>query len=246
MATSEEFGGLTVERYAEISAYMRHYPATQQGRVLAFFGLGGADWEEASTEWARVLEEEIDAGNTTTVIRFGDQYSKTRRTLKAEAPQLDADVARKFVSVDETSLLMPAIDLDFDDPLPFESSEGRRSPPPLSDLTASPDRGATGFMPVLQVDDVSATPFSGPPARSMSADQLRGRFQLAQYAMLRAELDTRREERRVVLERHQLDESMLTALDAAWVEAFQADNATKEAFEQLFKRLRGHSSPLGR
>jgi hypothetical protein len=232
----DQQAGMTVDRYAEVSAYLRHYPAALTDLVLAFFGLEPGQWDDASRKWSQVFDAEIAAGQGKHVVRFGETYTATRLALKSHAPELAAKGATKDGAVVETLEVTMSPDADMEDTLPFASDKHRSAPPPVVPSMPSPGRGETAEMPVLHID-LSASPM---PFASPSRNDLRERCHLALYAMIVAELEAKRDERDVVLRRHDFDERLFTAIESAWAEELDSHPETKVEFQQLVRRFRGH------
>ncbi len=84
----EEREGLTLDRYAEVMANVRHFPRSSGPEVLARLGLTGQRWESAVLAWTAALAEESAMEKEALSIRFGTMFAKTRARLKEEQPTL--------------------------------------------------------------------------------------------------------------------------------------------------------------
>ena len=80
--------GLTLERYAEIKAYLCHYSPERSGQVLAQMGLTPTQWNAAATDWDQTIEEDIARGQYSLVFSFAAKFTETQERLRAEQPEL--------------------------------------------------------------------------------------------------------------------------------------------------------------
>ena len=87
-APGEMREGLTLERYAEVMAHVRHFPQGNGQEVLARLGLDGQRWESAVLAWTDALAVESAMEEATLSTRFGTTFAKTRARLKEERPML--------------------------------------------------------------------------------------------------------------------------------------------------------------
>ncbi len=87
-APGEMREGLTLERYAEVMAHVRHFPRGNGQEVLARLGLNGQRWESAVLAWTDALAVESAMEEETLSTRFGTTFAKTRARLKEERPML--------------------------------------------------------------------------------------------------------------------------------------------------------------
>lgn len=87
-AADEEREGLTLERYAEVMAHMRHFPRGNGPEVLARLGLTGQRWESAVLAWTYALAEESAMEEETLSTRFGTTFARMRTRLGEERPKL--------------------------------------------------------------------------------------------------------------------------------------------------------------
>jgi hypothetical protein len=64
--------GLTLVRFAEISALVRHLAALPLHETLATQGLEEAGWRAAQSAWNRAIEEDLERGDDALVLAFAD------------------------------------------------------------------------------------------------------------------------------------------------------------------------------
>jgi hypothetical protein len=84
----EEREGLTLERYAEVMAHVRHFPRADRAELFARLDLTGQRWESAIFAWTEALAEESAREEEALSILFGTTFARTRARLKKEQPTL--------------------------------------------------------------------------------------------------------------------------------------------------------------
>jgi hypothetical protein len=77
-----------LQRFAEVVAHLRHYPAGQRAEVLSRLGLDERAWEAAVASWHAARDEELARGASDIVRRFGVAFGRAARRLDAEKPSL--------------------------------------------------------------------------------------------------------------------------------------------------------------
>ncbi|WP_437682418.1 hypothetical protein [Sorangium sp. So ce131] len=85
---AETRGGLTLERYAEIMAHVRHFPRSRSTEVLRRLGLTEARWEDAVLAWTDALAAESALEEEALSRRFGATFVAAAARLKKEQPAL--------------------------------------------------------------------------------------------------------------------------------------------------------------
>ncbi|AUX42703.1 uncharacterized protein SOCE26_041360 [Sorangium cellulosum] len=85
---AETRGGLTLERYAEIMAHVRHFPRARSPEVLERLGLTEARWEDIVLAWTDALAAESALEEEALSRRFGTAFVATAARLKKEQPAL--------------------------------------------------------------------------------------------------------------------------------------------------------------
>jgi hypothetical protein len=84
-ATSE----MTVERYAEIGAFLRYFRRDERDQVLAHFGLGPAAWDEARARWVAKIKEST-AGDGVLVNQWNTAFQAVWERLQRDQPIIDS------------------------------------------------------------------------------------------------------------------------------------------------------------
>ncbi|WP_437926490.1 hypothetical protein WMF37_47040 [Sorangium sp. So ce291] len=77
-------GGLTLERYGEISAHLRRFPRSARAEVLARLKIADADWDAAVCGWTDALAEESADGGEALSSRFCLAFADAEARLKRE------------------------------------------------------------------------------------------------------------------------------------------------------------------
>lgn len=127
-------GGLTIERYGEISAYLRRFPRSARSEVLARLAIPDVDWEAAVGGWTDALAEESADGGEALSNRFCRAFAGTEARLEREQPAIASLGA-----------------------LP---SDGRGSTPEPADHSPAP---AVTTRPTAQPAPPASSPWSRPP-----------------------------------------------------------------------------------
>jgi hypothetical protein len=81
---------VSFDRYAEVVAHLRHFPAEHHDEVVARLGLRRAEWKEASARWSAARDAEIDEGRAELTARFGEVIARTRRRLEMTRASLES------------------------------------------------------------------------------------------------------------------------------------------------------------
>ncbi len=81
---------IDLARYAEVTAYLRQFPAEQKDEVIARLGLRRRIWETESAKWTSVRDAELASGKADLATRFGSVFTRTRRRLAAQRPSLES------------------------------------------------------------------------------------------------------------------------------------------------------------
>ena len=81
---------MDLDRYAEISAHLRHFPADKKDEVVGRLGLRARDWQAAATRWSRDLEASADSGRADLVQRYSAAFSRTKRRLASLRPSIES------------------------------------------------------------------------------------------------------------------------------------------------------------
>lgn len=77
--------GITLERYAEIRAHLRHREGEGESRVLSSLGVDRPRWGAANAAWMKALDEDAD-GPGELVVEFATAFAEARRRLKDDVP----------------------------------------------------------------------------------------------------------------------------------------------------------------
>ncbi|MEP7120510.1 MAG: hypothetical protein ABJE95_06365 [Byssovorax sp.] len=81
---------IDLARYAEVTAYLREFPAEKKDEVLARLGLRRRIWEAESTRWAAARDAELASGKADLATRFGSALARARQRLAAQRPPLES------------------------------------------------------------------------------------------------------------------------------------------------------------
>ncbi|KYF62084.1 hypothetical protein [Sorangium cellulosum] len=81
-------GGLTIERYGELSAHLRRFPRFAKTEVLARLTIADADWDAAVCGWTDALAEESADGGEALSNRFCRAFTAAETRLEREQPTL--------------------------------------------------------------------------------------------------------------------------------------------------------------
>jgi hypothetical protein len=81
--------GLTIERYAEVMAYRRHFPASRRTEVLLRLGIRPNRWAAATKAWGAALAEALLRDEPELTLRFAKTLGATARRLREFPPRLE-------------------------------------------------------------------------------------------------------------------------------------------------------------
>jgi hypothetical protein len=85
---------VTLTKYAETKAVLRHFGRDQVAAVLAALNLGEREWREAEEHWRRGIDDELAAGVSSGAETFDEVFHRVRGELLADPPALAALVPR--------------------------------------------------------------------------------------------------------------------------------------------------------
>ena len=143
---------LTLERYAEVLARLRHERDHPRTDVLSELGVSQADWSASSSAWVGAVDAELERDESALALRFAGAFSGERDRLRGAPPE-GAIVARIEDSVPpapvEPDLPLP--------PLPSSLAATRaRSAPELAPVRVEPDPTRLDF-PATAADVTTPT-----------------------------------------------------------------------------------------
>lgn len=81
---------IDLARYAEVTAYLRQFPAEHKDEVIARLGLRRRVWEAESAKWTSARDAELASGKADIATRFGSVFTRTRQRLAALRPPLES------------------------------------------------------------------------------------------------------------------------------------------------------------
>lgn len=87
-AQAETREGITLDRYAEVMAHVRHFPRSNAAEVILRLGLTEPQWEAATLAWTDALAEESAREEEALSRRFGAVFVETKARLKRDQPAL--------------------------------------------------------------------------------------------------------------------------------------------------------------
>lgn len=132
--------GLTIERYAEVMAYRRHFPAARATEVLLRLGIQPARWEAATRGWGTAMSSALARDEPEILTRFAKALATQERRLREFPPRIESlgdPVAQQG---------------DIDGARAFEGERAAERPSYLRDEAASAPREA------------ASAPWPAPPA----------------------------------------------------------------------------------
>ncbi len=253
-------GGLTLSRYAEAKAWLRHYHAEPVERVLAALGLTEPEWNDAHRQWSSFVEAEMSAKRHQPMEAFGAAFEQTRQRLRQEQPALPScppgpapgpdavtssspgtspQPARNAgpsdppeAAASSVDQTMTAVPTVAEEPLPFS---GSAPPPPPAEPELPPAAGGN----VAQTEPLDAAqiakavlPFGRLPPGLPT-------LTVEQYAAFCAECAVSPECVAAVRQRYHLpDERAHRALEGHWTQRLSADPALSKRFRDLLDRYR--------
>ena len=81
---------MSLQRYAEVSAHLRHFPADKKAEVIARMGIRRSAWEAGSARWSAAMNGELESGKTDLASQFGATVTRIKKRLDAQRPSLDS------------------------------------------------------------------------------------------------------------------------------------------------------------
>jgi hypothetical protein len=88
--TDERREGLTLERFAEVMAYRKFFPAHFSEEVLLRLGIRPARWARAAQAWGEALASAVTGEDPDLVLRFARAFGGTSRKLREWPPRLES------------------------------------------------------------------------------------------------------------------------------------------------------------
>ncbi len=90
LPTDERREGLTLERFAEVMAYRKFFPAHFEEEVLLRLGIRPARWARAAEAWGEALASAAIEEKPEIVLRFARAFGGTSRKLREWPPRLES------------------------------------------------------------------------------------------------------------------------------------------------------------
>lgn len=133
---------VSIERFAEVVAYERYYPADQHGAVRARLLIDEGGLSAARGRWPRAVAEALARGDASVLMRFARAYSKVEQRIRARRPTVP--------SIQPMTHPVPASPPARPVAAALEKLEGPAAPAPAAALVAGPPRveKASYMMPV--------------------------------------------------------------------------------------------------
>ncbi|WP_437715208.1 hypothetical protein WMF45_01555 [Sorangium sp. So ce448] len=82
--------GLTIERYAEVMAYRRHFPAARAIEVLLRLGIQPARWDAATRGWGTAMSGALARDEPEILTRFAKALATQERRLREFPPRIES------------------------------------------------------------------------------------------------------------------------------------------------------------
>ncbi|MDC0680318.1 hypothetical protein [Sorangium atrum] len=82
--------GLTIERYAEVMAYRRHFPAARAIEVLLRLGVQPARWDAATRGWGTAMSSALARDEPEILTRFAKALATQERRLREFPPRIES------------------------------------------------------------------------------------------------------------------------------------------------------------
>ncbi|WP_438034617.1 hypothetical protein [Sorangium sp. So ce204] len=82
--------GLTIERYAEVMAYRRHFPAARATEVLLRLGIQPARWHAATRGWGTAMSSALARDEPEILTRFAKALATQERRLREFPPRIES------------------------------------------------------------------------------------------------------------------------------------------------------------
>ncbi|WP_437763591.1 hypothetical protein WMF27_40265 [Sorangium sp. So ce281] len=256
-------GGLTIERYGEISAHLRRFPRSAKAEVLARLNVADADWDAAVCGWTDALADESADSGEALSNRFCRAFAGAEARLQREQPALASLGAlpaaippalaavppgmRHFTSLRETveasadALRRPA--LPFAHRAPGGPGEGDARATSLADRarsSTSPARAAAppgGETADLSTAVASALGQQNPlpfPRAPAGAAPPAAVPSLQRHAAMCAEIAIAPDKAAEILARYGLTEATRAQADEHWRARIAAEAATGEAWRRAY------------
>jgi len=83
-------GGLSLARFAEVSALLRHAGALPAHEVLAAQGLAESDWKAAQTAWNQAIEDDLRGGGDELVLAFAEALAQAKERFLRDPPDFSS------------------------------------------------------------------------------------------------------------------------------------------------------------
>jgi hypothetical protein len=90
MSASTVADAIGIDRYAEVMAHLRYFPADKHAEVIARLGIRQGDFQAAAKKWQTVRDAERAGGKLEVTARFGRIFAATRAMLDAQRPSLES------------------------------------------------------------------------------------------------------------------------------------------------------------
>jgi hypothetical protein len=208
-----------IAHYAEIAAYLAHFPPHDHAEIIARFGLRGGAWETASAEWWATRGAELAERRTELSSRFVRAFVTTAERLQAKHVPLEGIGPLPYTFRIEAAPA-PA-------PPPLVRAEGE---PPAVALAWVPagaeDLGAPSFRE--QAPALTLSPGAIEPVPSLSPGP--SDLTIEQYTSLRVELHLLPNRAAVIVARYGIRPEEQEALFARWRTRFEADPQLRLGF----------------
>lgn len=85
----QERAGVSLARYAEITAELRGLGRARTAEILSRAGVSTDDWEKAEASWKAAIDGDLD-GKAGLLLAFAAKFSETRRRLSRASDSVDA------------------------------------------------------------------------------------------------------------------------------------------------------------
>jgi hypothetical protein len=80
---------LSLERYAEVVAHLRHFKEVKPSVVIERLGVERSDWASAERTWSRAIGDEISRQETTLALLLAEAFAAEQQRLEATRPTLE-------------------------------------------------------------------------------------------------------------------------------------------------------------
>jgi hypothetical protein len=255
--------GLTVKRYAEVSAHLRHHAREAPEVVLGRLGLTPDAWAAASSAWTQAIDDDVESGDGALVVAYAAAFAETRRRLEAGEASVDEPPRGPPPEPPEPPPPAPA-DVEPPEPgspedplnetldaplhrvkgpaLPFTPgvpSIGEKPPDAMPRVNRAP-KALTGTADLnLRVIAAAVLPFGQGASRKPASPAAVPSLTLEQYATLSAELSLAPERAAHIRARYLVtSDEAFRALNQQWQERLSADPALSRRFAALREHYR--------